>query len=214
VFAGNLGSHAEALLRFDLEDGTVADDTYIPEQLGILTDKQAMENRSTGTRSYRFVRGIDWTINGKTWNRASVDGNPNQCATEVWTLSNAGGWTHPVHIHLVDFQILERNGQEPFPYERGWKDVVLLKDFETVKVVARFGPHRGKYMIHCHNIVHEDHDMMTQFEVGKGGIDPLSDPAKPLSTAPPLGSKEPPNLLEDCLPCQCFESLSNSCPTT
>ncbi len=37
---------------------------------------------------------------------------------------------------------------------------------ETVRVVAKFGPHEGRYMIHCHNLVHEDHDMMSQFRVG------------------------------------------------
>lgn len=211
VFSGNLGTHSEALMRFDLEDGSVSDPSYIPARLGKLTDKQAMERRKTQTRTFRFGRGRDWTINGQTWSPSRVDGVPGQCAIEVWNLINTGGWTHPVHIHLIDFQILNRNGREPLPYERGWKDVVLLKDAERVQVVARFGPHRGKYMMHCHNLVHEDHDMMNQFEVGSGGPDPLSDPARPLP-AEPLGSREPPLLVEDCLPCRCFEALPNSCP--
>ncbi len=206
VFSGNLGTHAEALVRFDLEDGAVTDASYIPEKLGKLTLKTAMEQRQTQTRTFRFGRGGQWMIDGKTWSPARVDANPKQCAIEVWNLVNSGGWTHPVHIHLVDFQILDRNGREPLPYEKGWKDVVLLKDNERVRVVARFGPHRGKYMMHCHNIVHEDHDMMTQFEVGQGAPDPCCDPAQKLPP-PPLGSKEPPLLLEECLPCQCFEEL-------
>jgi multicopper oxidase len=53
-------------------------------------------------------------------------------------------------------------------------------------MIMRFGPNKGKYMIHCHNLVHEDHDMMTQFEVGTGGPSPLSDPARPEDEAPPL----------------------------
>ena len=58
---------------------------------------------------------------------------------------------------------------------------------ETVRVIARYGPQLGRYMMHCHNLVHEDHDMMLQFEVGKGGPDPItSDPAKPLSALQPL----------------------------
>ncbi|NJP09842.1 MAG: multicopper oxidase domain-containing protein [Leptolyngbyaceae cyanobacterium RU_5_1] len=170
-----------------------------------------MNERHAEVRTFRFGRGQDWTINSKTWSSARVDADPGQCKIEVWNLVNAGNWVHPVHIHLIDFQILDRNGLEPPQYERGWKDVVLLKEFETVRVVARFGPHRGKYMMHCHNLVHEDHDMMNQFEVGKGGPDPLSDRAKPL-LAPPLGSTKPPILLEECLPCACFEQLPNSCP--
>ena len=50
-----------------------------------------------------------------------------------------------------------------------------------VRVLARFGPYAGKYMIHCHNLVHEDHDMMGQFEVRDDNeSDPLGDPCKTL----------------------------------
>lgn len=53
-----------------------------------------------------------------------------------------------------------------------------------VRVVARYGPHRGGYMIHCHNLVHEDHDMRHQFEVGKGGPEPINAAlARPLPAA-------------------------------
>ena len=58
-----------------------------------------------------------------------------------------------------------------------------------MRVIARFGPHEGRYMVHCHNLVHEDHDMMVQFNVGEtypnGVVDPndpiTADPAKPIS---------------------------------
>jgi FtsP/CotA-like multicopper oxidase with cupredoxin domain len=212
-FSGNLGSGNPSLLRFDLQNDPVTDDSYIPKPLGILTQKAALASRSTQTRTFRFGRGADWTINGKTWSAGRVDANPNQCDIEIWQFVNTGGWTHPVHVHLVDFQILDRNGSPPLPYEQGWKDVVLLSDLERVRVVARFAPHRGKYMMHCHNIVHEDHDMMTQFEVGKNGSSPLSDPAKPLP-APALGSTTPPPLFEDQLPCKCLEPLPNNCNIT
>jgi FtsP/CotA-like multicopper oxidase with cupredoxin domain len=91
-----------------------------------------------------------------------------------------------VHTHLIDFKILDRNGNPPKPYERGPKDVAYVGEHESVRVIARFGPRVGKYMMHCHNLVHEDHDMMTHFEVGTGGPDPsLTAPAMPLP-APPL----------------------------
>jgi FtsP/CotA-like multicopper oxidase with cupredoxin domain len=66
-------------------------------------------------------------------------------------------------------------------HERGPKDVVYVGENESVQVIARYGPHPGKYMVHCHNLAHEDHDMMVQFEVGTGGPDPIyADPAKPM----------------------------------
>ncbi|MGB3633111.1 MAG: multicopper oxidase domain-containing protein, partial [Rubrobacteraceae bacterium] len=110
-----------------------------------------------------------------------------------WELENrSGGWFHPVHIHLIDFKILDRNGQPPEPYELGPKDVAYVGENEKVRVLMKFGPHKGRYMVHCHNLVHEDHDMMHQFEVGTGGDDPItSDPAKPISQAGPLFNTAP-----------------------
>lgn len=123
--------------------------------------------------------------------------SPGLWDVEIWELVNAGGWVHPVHIHLIDFQIIDRNGRPPKPYEQGWKDVVLLQKFETVRVIASFNPQPGKYMIHCHNLVHEDHDMMGQFEVMRRrdsdppSQDPLSAKALPLPPKP-LGAEDPP----------------------
>ena len=72
---------------------------------------------------------------------------------------------HPVHIHLVNFQILERNGKAPMPWELGWKDTVPIDEGEEVKVIMRFEGYRGPYLIHCHNLEHEDHSMMGRFDV-------------------------------------------------
>jgi FtsP/CotA-like multicopper oxidase with cupredoxin domain len=191
IFPGNLGTEPSGILRFDLLDDAVTDDSEIPNPLGRAFDPDLREDRAVRTRTFRFGRGSEWTINGRTWSPSRIEADPQFKDVEVWNLVNAGNWTHPVHIHLIDFRILDRNGRPSLPYESGLKDVVVLAPFETVRVVARFGPNYGKYMMHCHNIVHEDHDMMTQFEVGTGGADPLSDRAKPLP-APPLGSTPPP----------------------
>lgn len=145
------------------------------------------------TRTLRLERsGGQWTINGSTWDDVVDSGfrrviaNPRLGAVEIWRLvNNSGGWFHPLHIHLVDFRILDRNGRAPSPHERGPKDVAYVGPNETVRVVARFKPHAGRYMIHCHNLVHEDHAMMHQFEVGSGGPDPMTySPAQWLPASP------------------------------
>jgi FtsP/CotA-like multicopper oxidase with cupredoxin domain len=103
-------------------------------------------------------------------------------STEIWEITNnSGGWFHPVHIHLVDFKILSRNGAPPFPYERGPKDVVYIGEGESVRLLMQFKYQTGRYMIHCHNLVHEDHDMMGQFRVGADtpDNDPMGFRAKP-----------------------------------
>jgi spore coat protein A len=146
-------------------------------------------------REFKFVRSNSmWTINGETWEDVIASGykhvmaDPAEGAVEIWKLTNtSGGWFHPVHIHLVDFQVLTRNGSASAvkPYEKGPKDVVYVGENETVRVAMRFaGPAagegwptpRGRYMMHCHNLVHEDHDMMMQFSVGDPDNDALFDP--------------------------------------
>ena len=73
---------------------------------------------------------------------------------------------HPIHIHLVDFKVISRNGRGVEPYEAGFKDIAFLDENETAEVIARFHPWSGQYMFHCHNLVHEDADMMAAFDVG------------------------------------------------
>ena len=104
----------------------------------------------------------EWTINGQIWDDVvrsdyrKVVANPKLNDVEIWELENrSGGWFHPVHIHLIDFKILDRNGKPPLPYEMGPKDTAYVGENETVRVLAKFGPHEGRYMIHCHNLVHE-----------------------------------------------------------
>jgi len=155
-------------------------------------------------REFRFIRSNSrWTINGETWDDVIDSGythtmaDPELGSVEIWDLTNtSGGWFHPVHIHLIDFQVLSRNGSAAnvLPFERGPKDTVYVGENERVRVAMRFsGPSagegwtepRGRYMMHCHNLVHEDHDMMMQFSVGDRDhapeLDPITaDGARPL----------------------------------
>ena len=65
------------------------------------------------------------------------------------------------------FQVVSCTGGRArlFPWEAGWKDTVLLSDKETVAVLVRFDAYRGMYVIHCHQLEHEDMGMMSSFEV-------------------------------------------------
>jgi bilirubin oxidase len=123
-------------------------------------------------KSFKFERQRgQWTVNGVTFADVNnrILAKPQRGAVEVWELENSsGGWSHPVHIHLVDFQILTRTGGKRgvLPYEKeALKDVVLLGENEKVTVIARYAPYDGVYMFHCHNLIHEDHDMMAAFNV-------------------------------------------------
>lgn len=139
-----------------------------------------------------------WTINGVTW--ADVEksgfsklfGNPKPFDVEQWTITNAsGGWFHPVHIHLIDAKVIGRNtnGGKPFAWETGPKDVFYAGENESVTALMQFdtgASQGGRYMVHCHNLVHEDHDMMVQFSVGDYRTnDPISTDPPVLDTTPP-----------------------------
>ncbi|MFP5214047.1 MAG: multicopper oxidase family protein [Acidobacteriota bacterium] len=111
---------------------------------------------------------------------------------EIWEFINLAPDTHPIHVHEVQFQILDR---QPFdmtaygnaliaqgnnsgipvePYltgtatppdanEAGWKDTVRANPGEVTRVMAKFGPNRGKFVWHCHILDHEDNEMMRNF---------------------------------------------------
>ncbi|MGY1743079.1 MULTISPECIES: multicopper oxidase domain-containing protein [unclassified Blastococcus] len=154
----------------------------------------------SAVRSIRLHRSNGmWKINDTTWedvvrsNYRNIFANPARDAIEIWDVTNdSGGWFHPLHIHLVDFKILSRTisgvSQPPRPEEKGPKDVVYVGENETVRLLMRFEHEDGRYMIHCHNLSHEDHDMMFQYQVGHHDVDCdaiNSCPPKPLP-APPL----------------------------
>ena len=66
---------------------------------------------------------------------------------------------------MEEVRILSRNGVPPPPHEQGRKDVIVLKPDERVKVFIRFRDFTGKYLLHCHNLTHEDHAMMARWDV-------------------------------------------------
>ena len=86
-------------------------------------------------------------------------------STEIWTLAANGGWWHPGHMHLEEFQILSVNGAKPAAKYEGLRDIACLTDNMTMDVLIRFRDFKGKYVMHCHSVVHEDHAMMMRFDV-------------------------------------------------
>jgi FtsP/CotA-like multicopper oxidase with cupredoxin domain len=186
------------VMAFDVTDEPVnsSDPTWntVPTQLAPANEAMALtEKQATKVRRFRVKRNDVtnmWTIDDDSWQDVIASGYRKVAAevdldgVEVWEIENkSGGWFHPVHIHLVDFKILSRNGKAPFPQELGPKDVVYVGEGETVRLLMKFGPHRGRYMVHCHNLPHEDHDMMVQFRVGLKEND--NDPNDPMTAALP-----------------------------
>ncbi|SEA90694.1 spore coat protein A [Thalassobacillus cyri] len=123
-------------------------------------------------------------LDHKRWNDP-ISERPHLGGIEVWRLINETEDTHPIHLHLVHFQILDRqpfdeehfeekgeilftgDRKPPEPNERGWKDIVNAHPGEVTRIIARFKPYTGRYVWHCHILEHEDHEMMRPYEVQK-----------------------------------------------
>jgi spore coat protein A len=153
------------VLRFRIAH-RAADDTRIPDKLSTY----AVTPRPAGVvrREWRFRRGDagghkGWTINGKAFDPQVMQAQVKLGQYEIWTFVT--GVHHPVHVHLAPFQVLTRGGKAKVAeFDHGWKDTVDIRPAEVVEVLVHFTDHQGKYLIHCHNLEHEDMAMMAAFE--------------------------------------------------
>jgi FtsP/CotA-like multicopper oxidase with cupredoxin domain len=122
-------------------------------------------------RTFKFDRlNGQWSVNGRFMTCDEIRFRIQKNSVEHWILSNlSGDWQHPIHIHLEEHQIISRQLQPVTPVEVARKDVTRLIHNERVQLFFRFRDFTGKYPIHCHNTVHEDHAMMMLWEVQEDG---------------------------------------------
>lgn len=161
---GNLLFPGTQLLRFDVQVGAVADKSRVPDTLRMLPPLPDLN--SAVTRRWEFGRSNGgWVVNGQLFDITKPMAYPSAGGAEIWIIKGTGNWSHPVHIHFEEGRILSRNGLPPPPHERGRKDVYVIGPGEELALAIRFRDFNGKYMMHCHNLTHEDHAMMIRFDV-------------------------------------------------
>jgi FtsP/CotA-like multicopper oxidase with cupredoxin domain len=178
------------VLKFQVEQAASGPIPTLPNQLsapGFYTEQDAVNRRNP--RLITLAMMMTGTLNGRTFVMDEVAGDEKVRLgdLEIWEFYNAergmggmgmmgsSGHPHPMHIHNVQFQVLERqidlqNRQE---YEDisagfvddGWKDTVLVWPGERVRVLVRFENYTGLYLYHCHNLEHEDGGMMRNYRV-------------------------------------------------
>jgi len=131
----------------------------------------AAELAALPVRKFNFQRsGGMWAINEQFFNVYQPRASIPMGSGEIWELSNFDdGWQHPIHIHFEEGRILSKtvNGVAvPIPpNERGRKDVYVVGENMVVRVFLRFRDFKGKYLMHCHNLTHEDHSMMLRWDI-------------------------------------------------
>ncbi len=103
-------------------------------------------------------QGMVFLINNEPYRGDRLNTQVQLNAVEDWEITNTGVMDHPFHIHVNSFQVISRNGQpESLP---AWRDTVLVKRGETVRIRISFRDFAGKTVYHCHILDHEDLGMM------------------------------------------------------
>ena len=139
----------------------------LPENLN--TIERWQESEATRTRNFTLrSHAHTHTINRAAMDHNRIDQVVTKGDVEIWEIHNDSSTYHPFHIHLVQFLILDRDGNLPEAHEQGWKDTVNIGTRESVRVMMQFTDHTDSnlpYMYHCHILEHEDMGMMGQFVV-------------------------------------------------
>jgi FtsP/CotA-like multicopper oxidase with cupredoxin domain len=112
----------------------------------------------------------EWLINGQQFEPDKPLISVPRDSGNVWRIRNGGGgWVHPFHLHMEEHTVLQRNGKTSpdtrHPDDTAKEDVVALDPSEEVYISRRFRTFTGPYVAHCHNLAHEDHNMMFGWEI-------------------------------------------------
>jgi spore coat protein A len=149
----------------------------IPEAEAVRTRLLTLDEYDNGV-----AEPILMLLNASHW-KMPITEKPILNSTEIWTFINPTDDSHPIHLHLVRFQILDRQRYEPWTYqttgklkfsgaavpaepnEAGWKDTVRADPRMVTRIIVRFEGFPGRYVWHCHILEHEDNEMMRPYEV-------------------------------------------------
>jgi FtsP/CotA-like multicopper oxidase with cupredoxin domain len=166
-----MGSNFEQGTGFSIMEFRITkSDTYtsfeLPKQLSKVEFPKESDATTNRPIQLDMQMGQGHTINGRLFEMERVDVTVNQGDTEIWEFINNSNVPHPMHVHAVQFKVLERSGNRGLlPTETGWKDTVLVMPGERVKVIMKFDAQKGLYVFHCHNLEHEDAGMMANFQI-------------------------------------------------
>jgi spore coat protein A, manganese oxidase len=196
-FSGSAGEQVtlkigpvEEIMQFRVARGK-SQGVKLPEMLRPVVpipESTAARTRLLTLNEYKSPKGesMIMLLGGAQW-KMPVTETPELDSVEIWSLINLTEDVHPIHLHLVRFQILDRRSFDklqyfvkgdlryigpplpPDPGEAGWKDTVRAHPQMVTRIIARFEGYTGRYVWHCHVLEHEDNEMMRPFDVLPAG---------------------------------------------
>ncbi|HUI52443.1 MAG TPA: multicopper oxidase [Terriglobales bacterium] len=192
-FAGRAGeqiilkNESFQVLQFRVAKLAVAPEKPLPATLRSVA--RIAESSAIRTRELALVevddqiaRPMQMLLNNARWHDPITE-KPLLDSVEIWSLINTSDDSHPIHLHLVKFQVLDRRNFERFAYtskgvlrylgpvtppdpnEMGWKDTVTAPAGMVTRIIVRFEGFTGRYVWHCHILEHEDNEMMRPYDV-------------------------------------------------
>jgi spore coat protein A len=182
-----LRSDSFSILQFRVGRDAVSDDSELPSSLRPvrrIPESEAVRTRrlTLDERMDLVQRSMGMLLNNTPWHMPITE-SPVLNTTEIWELINLTEDSHPIHLHLVRFQILDRRPFDTFEYmqkqvvrytgpalppaqaEMGWKDTARTDPGTVTRIIVPFQGYAGRYVWHCHILEHEDNEMMRPFEV-------------------------------------------------
>jgi spore coat protein A len=149
----------------------------MPESAAVKTRELTLMDYmdASGRPTHMWLNGTHYAM--------PVTETPALNSTEIWSLINLTAEPHPIHLHLVRFQILDRRPFDleaymktgklvytgpaipPEEHEAGWKDTVRADTLHATRIIVKFEGYKGRYVWHCHVLEHEDNEMMRPYEV-------------------------------------------------
>ncbi len=182
-----LRSQAFELMQFRVAASATSKSTPLPatlRPLAKLLPAAAVKTRTLTLDEYQDPKTsmMLMLLNATRWS-APVTEKPALGSVEIWNLVNLTEDTHPIHLHLVRFQVLERQLFDADEYqtsgamnlvgkpvppeasESGWKDTVRAAPGMVTRIIVSFDGYAGRYVWHCHVLEHAANEMMRPFEV-------------------------------------------------
>ena len=182
-----LNSDSFELMQFKVSKAKVSDPSALPGSLRpvarIAEASSVLTRRLTLDETQNMVaESMGMLLNKTPWHMPITE-KPKLGSTEIWEFVNLTDDTHPIHLHLVRFQVLDRRPFDGFQFmtagtlrytgpamppdqnELGWKDTVRVNAKTVTRIIVPFVGYAGRYVWHCHILEHEDNEMMRPYEV-------------------------------------------------